>query len=116
MTLGRHIKQALAVCSVGGLKQGLVIELANGSNAMVLEVTGSLCNSRTIIPLRYALPNTYLHDLLWLAILRAAAYKLSCQHRQQQQSIGRSHAACLCWLLFVMSCPVSSQYHIWDFE
>lgn len=36
-------------CSVGGLKKGLVVELANGSNAMVLEVTGastiSVCTS-----------------------------------------------------------------------
>ncbi len=32
------------VCSVGGLKEGLVIELANGSNAMVLDVTGDTCS------------------------------------------------------------------------
>lgn len=29
-----------SMCSVGGLKKGLVVELANGSNAMVLDVTG----------------------------------------------------------------------------
>ena len=32
--------QCCNLCSVGGLKKGLVVELANGSNAMVLEVTG----------------------------------------------------------------------------
>ena len=32
--------QVCKLCSVGGLKKGLVVELANGSNAMVLEVTG----------------------------------------------------------------------------
>lgn len=29
--------------SVGGLKEGLVVELSNQSNAMVLEVTGEPC-------------------------------------------------------------------------
>ena len=33
------------LCSVGGLKEGLVVELSNGSNAMVLAVTGQLCIS-----------------------------------------------------------------------
>ena len=32
--------QIATLCSVGGLKEGLVVELSNGSNAMVLEVTG----------------------------------------------------------------------------
>lgn len=40
--------QIWVLCSVGGLKEGLVVELTNGSNAMVLAVTGqpyiSYCN------------------------------------------------------------------------
>lgn len=39
--LGLSFKVLVHSCSVGGLKQGLVVELANGSNAMVLEITGS---------------------------------------------------------------------------
>ncbi len=31
------------LCSVGGLKEGLVVELTNGSNAMILDVKGIPC-------------------------------------------------------------------------
>ncbi len=31
------------LCSVGGLKEGLVVELTNGSNAMILAVKGIAC-------------------------------------------------------------------------
>ena len=35
--------QSEILCSVGGLKEGLVVELANGSKAMVLDVKGMPC-------------------------------------------------------------------------
>ena len=60
--------QICNLCSVGGLKKGLVVELANGSNAMVLEVTGDTHHS----------PLTCMYWCLRLCRLHiGAAYKAS---------------------------------------
>ena len=50
--------QICNLCSVGGLKKGLVVELANGSNAMVLKITGDTC-----MHLHFGLGIQSLHNL-----------------------------------------------------
>ena len=41
--LSSTFRTILYICSVGGLKEGLVVELANNSKAMVLEAKGTHC-------------------------------------------------------------------------